>query len=131
LKLPPSLRPLFWNCDPDKLELDRSKTLIILEVLARGSINQYRILKTLYEEEEIASVFRADVHGTRTLPAPVVYLFSGLFLSAEEFNDYKIWHKNPLRRWEQRRICRHDLLAPRISLSDAMTNTAANSRNGT
>ncbi len=78
--------------------------MIILEVLARGSLNQYKTLMTLYEGEEIAQVFRADVRGNRTLPAPVVYLFSGLFLSEVEFNDYKIWHKNPLRRWEQRRI---------------------------
>jgi hypothetical protein len=104
LKLPAILRPLFWNCDPDTLELDRSKTMIILEVLARGSLTQYKTLVTLYEEEEIAQVYRADVRGNRTLPAPVVYLFSGLFLSETEFNDYKVWHKNPLRRWEQRRI---------------------------
>ena len=104
MRLPAILRPLFWNINPENIELDRSKTIVILEVLARGSLTQYAILKTLYDEEEIGSVFREDVLGNRTLPAPVVYLFSGLYLSEKEFNDYKTWHKNPLRRWEQRRI---------------------------
>lgn len=104
MKLPSLLRPLFWNLNPDTIDLNRSKTMITLEVLARGSLAQYEALKTLYGEEEIAAVFRSDVRDNRTLPAPVVYLFSGLFLTEEEFNDYKAWHKNPLRRWEQRRI---------------------------
>lgn len=104
MKLPESLHPLFWNCDPNKINVKRSRKMIILEVLARGSLTQIETLYALYDKKQIAHIFREDVKGLRTLPAPVVYLFSGLFLNTADFEDYKAWHRNPLHRWEQRRI---------------------------
>lgn len=102
--MPEQLHTLFWNCDVEKLETERDKDTIILEVLARGSLEQNKILFKIYDLETVANVFRSDVQGNRTLPAPVVYLFSEIFLTREEFEEYRNWHNNPVRRWEQRRM---------------------------
>lgn len=104
MKLPLELHSLFWNCNAEELNTETAKTQIILEVLARGSLQQIKILYQVYDFNTVGQVFRADVRGNRTLPAPVVYLFSGLYLTGKEFEEYKVWHKHPVRKWEQRRV---------------------------
>lgn len=104
MKLPAELHALFWHCNAEELDTETAKTEIILEVLARGSLYQIRLLYRIYDFNTIGQVFRADVKGNRTLPAPVVYLFSGLYLTAREFEEYKEWHRHPVRKWEQRRV---------------------------
>ncbi len=104
MKLPAELHALFWHCNAEELDTETAKTQIILEVLARGSLNQIRLLYRIYGSKTVGQVFRADVKGNRTLPAPVVYLFSGLYLTAREFEEYRKWHRHPVRKWEQRRV---------------------------
>ncbi len=104
MKLPPELHSLFWHCDAEELDTETAKTQIILEVLARGSLDQIKLLYRIYDFNTVGRVFRADVKGNRTLPAPVVYLFSDLYLTAQEFEEYRTWHRHPVRKWEQRRI---------------------------
>lgn len=104
MKLPIELYSLFWNYNAEELNTEAAKTKIILEILARGSIQQIKILYQVYDFDTVGQVFRTDVRGNRTLPAPVVYLFSGLYLTRKEFEEYKAWHKHPVRKWEQRRV---------------------------
>jgi hypothetical protein len=104
VKLPEKLKPLFWNYDPETLDMGNFKKNIILEVLARGSLEDADIIFQFYGRDAIATVFREDFNGPRTLPAPAVYLWEGLFLTEAEFEDYKMWHRHPLRKWEQRRV---------------------------
>lgn len=103
MKIPEALKPLFWNYDAETLDIKRFKKNIILEVLARGSLEQVDIIFQLYGKDSIAAVFREDVTGLRTLPAPAVYLWGELFLTGEELQDYKKWHRHPLHKWKQRR----------------------------
>ena len=104
MKLPSELHALFWHCNAEELDTETAKTQIILEVLARGSLHQIKLLCRIYDFNTVGRLFRADVKGNRTLPAPVVYLFSGLYLTAQEFEEYRAWHRHPVRKWEQRRI---------------------------
>ncbi len=104
MKLPAELHALFWHCNAEELDTETAKTEIILEVLARGSLEQIRLLYRIYDYNTIGQVFRADVKGNRTLTAPVVYLFNGLYLTVREFEEYKEWHIHPVRKWEQRRV---------------------------
>lgn len=104
MKLPAELRALFWHYNAEELDTETAKTHIILEVLARGSLQQIRLLYRIYDFNTVGQVFRSDVKGNRTLPAPVVYLFSGLYLTGREFKDYRAWHRHPVRKWEQRRV---------------------------
>jgi hypothetical protein len=103
VKFPEKLKPLFWNYDPETLDVEGFKNNIILEVLARGSLEDVSLIFQLYGKDSIAAVFREDIRGARNLPAPVVYLFGGLFLTAAELQEYKEWHRHPLLKWEQRR----------------------------
>jgi len=104
MKLPEELKTVFWNYDTALIDTDRMKKTIILEVLARGTLEQIKILFQIYGFETIKEIYREDVQGARTLPAPAVYLWSDIFLTDEEFTEYKQWHRNPVRKWEQRRI---------------------------
>jgi len=104
MKLPAEFHALFWHCNAEELDTEIAKTQIILEVLARGSIHQIKLLYQIYDFNTVGQVFRADVKGNRTLPAPVVYLFSSLYLTEREFEEYKEWHRHPVRKWEQRRV---------------------------
>ena len=103
MKLPEELKQLFWNYDTDNIDAQKFKKHIILEVLARGSMRQTDIIFDIYGKETIKEVFREDVKGQRTLPAPAVYLWGELFLTSDELDEYKSWHRHPLRKWEQRR----------------------------
>lgn len=104
MKLPEELKTVFWNYDPAFMDTDRMKKTIILEVLARGTLEQIKILFQIYGFKIIKEIYREDVQGARTLPAPAVYLWSDIFLTDEEFTGYKQWHRHPVRKWEQRRI---------------------------
>lgn len=103
MKLPEELKPLFWNYDTEALDTESFKNIIILEVLSRGSLEQVDLIFRLYGKETIAAVVREDVTGLRTLPAPAVYLWGDLLMTGEELQDYKEWHRDPLKKWEQRR----------------------------
>lgn len=103
MKLPRELEPLFWNYDAREIDPWKMKDVVIKVVLSRGSLEQINILFQLYGTDTIRSVFREDVTGNRTLPAPVVYMWSDLFLTKEEFEEYRNWHRHPVRKWEQRR----------------------------
>ena len=103
MKLPRDLESLFWNVDSRKIDPWKSKDEIIKTVLSRGSLEQIKTLFQLYGPDTISLVFRDDVTGNRTLPAPVVYMWSNLFLTPEEFDEYRKWHRHPVRKWEQRR----------------------------
>jgi hypothetical protein len=104
MKLPEELKTVFWNYDTTFMDTDRMKKIIILEVLARGSLEQIKILFSIYGSETVADIFREDVKGPRTLPAPTVYLWGDIFLTGEEFEEYKQWHRHLVRKWEQRRV---------------------------
>lgn len=103
MKLPEKLKRLFWNYEAETLDTESFKKNIILEVLARGELEDVDCIFQLYGREEIATVFRDDATGLRTLPAPAVYLWGGIFLTAAELEDYKKWHRDPRHKWEQRR----------------------------
>jgi len=107
LKLPEELKPLFWNYDTEALDTESFKKNIILEVLSRGSLEHVALIFQLYGWETIAAVFREDVTGLRTLPAPAAYLWGDLLLTGEEVQEYKKWHRHPLKKWEQRRTIPH------------------------
>jgi hypothetical protein len=98
VKLPKIVHSLFWNYDAEELDTETAKTTIILEVLSRGSLEQIKIIFQIYGKATVGRVFRTDVKENRTLPASVIYLFSALFLSLEEFEEYKAWHKDPVRK---------------------------------
>lgn len=103
MKLPEELKTVFWNYDTTFMDTNRMKKIIILETLARGSLEQIKILFHLYGYKTVASIFREDVKGPRTLPAPAVYLWSDIFLTDDEFEEYKQWHRHPINKWKQRR----------------------------
>ena len=85
------------------MDTDWMKKTIILEVLARGTLEQIKILFRFYGLKTIEEIYRGDVLGARTLPAPAVYLWGDIFLTDEELEGYKQWHRHPVRKWEQRR----------------------------
>jgi hypothetical protein len=110
--IPPALATLFWNHDPGQLDLERSRELIILTALRRGTWEQVQLIFDLYGAAEIRRVFRVDALGPKTLPAPCVYLWGLLFLEDEELTAYKQWHEEPLSRWRPTRMARAQLPEP-------------------
>jgi len=103
MPLPEELSSVFWNYDAASMDSDRMKKTIVLEVLARGSLEQIKVLFKMYGSRAVADAFREDVRGLRTLPAPAVYLWGDIFLDSAELDEYKQWHRHPVRKWEQRR----------------------------
>jgi hypothetical protein len=101
--IPEMLAPLFKNYDTPAMDLKRSAELIVLTVLARGTLEQISFLFTLYSQEEIKTIFRHDFFGLRTLPAPTVSLWGLLFLDETERQEYTRWYQNPAQRWAPRR----------------------------
>jgi hypothetical protein len=97
--IPHELSGLFWNIYTEKLDTERSKDLIILTTLRRGTLEQIELIFRLYGTDEVRRVFRADALGLRTLPAPCVYLWGLIFLEEEELAAYKKWHEDPVLRW--------------------------------
>jgi len=100
----PELARLFWNYDTETLDMERSKELVILTTLARGTLEQLRLILSIYGTDQVEKVFRKDVLNLKTLPAPVIYLLGLVFLSEEELAAYKKWHEDPVLRWKPTRI---------------------------
>ena len=65
-QLPQSFRSFFWDVEFEKLEIEKSKHLIIKRVLDRGNLSDIRWLLKTYSTDEIKKV----VMGTRDLARP-------------------------------------------------------------
>ena len=55
--IPSNLQGIFWSRDVSKLSLQRDKKYIIHQVLAYGSLDNYKWLKSVYSKKEIKRVF--------------------------------------------------------------------------
>ncbi len=104
MNIPAVLVPLFQNYNLQRLDLQRSADVIIHTVLARGSLEQIDLLFQLYGAEKVKDVFCNDFFGLRSLPAPTTLLWSLLFLTEEERQEYMRWLKDPCMRWAPRRV---------------------------
>lgn len=52
--VPASVRRLFWDVDPDAVDLDRHRDYVLERVMARGTWDAMRWLRATYDTREIA-----------------------------------------------------------------------------
>lgn len=51
-------KSLFWDVDPEKLDWEKSRQLIIQRVLVRGGMKDMRTIFKIYSREQIREVIR-------------------------------------------------------------------------
>lgn len=81
---------LFWDIDPNKLDIEKSKKTIIQRVLVYGLIKDWHILIKIYGVEEIATT-ASSLRDLDLKSASFVSLISGLPL-----NQFKCFTLKPL-----------------------------------
>jgi len=59
--LPLPVRTALWSYDTERLDITKDKTLIIRGVLASGTYEAVRWLRSTYQEHEIEDAFRTSV----------------------------------------------------------------------
>lgn len=106
MSLPPALRELFHNVNPDSVDPQRDAGLVIRTVLASGTWEQVLWVVRRYGVARVREVVRADVEGLRTLPEPTRALWTLILLKGQvpaggSFNaDFP---EDRLDRWRIRR----------------------------
>lgn len=103
-KLPNQLKPLFWFTDPERLDLNKNKVDIIHQVLALGSLEDIKLLFSLYPREEIRRVF---LKTPRNIYTPKGFDFIKNFILKEKkllsFNRYAKNILGPVARpWKKK-----------------------------
>ncbi len=66
-RLPSFLRPLFWDCDPEGVDITKDAWLIMARTMERGTWEAMTWLRETYSREQLAAFLRA--RGSRVLPA--------------------------------------------------------------
>ncbi len=51
---------LFWDTNPEKIDLKKNKRYVIERVLDRGRIDEYKWLRSTYSPEDIKNVIQRD-----------------------------------------------------------------------
>ena len=76
----PFTRALFWDCDPESLDVRKHRKFIIARVLNRGRTADWRSLRRLYSDEEL----RHEVVGIRDLTPKALAFCSTYFQIPKE-----------------------------------------------
>ncbi|MGH7868322.1 MAG: DUF6922 domain-containing protein [Candidatus Dormibacteraceae bacterium] len=100
MSLPETVASIFWNIDPQLLDVKRDAKLIISTVLPRGGEEALIWLFRTYGEARVRQIVIDDADGLRTMPENVIRLW--LRVLAPE-------HKSPVpttvyERWAPRRF---------------------------
>lgn len=107
MMLPPGLRELFHNVDPDSVDPDRDADLVIRTVLGSGTWEQVLWLFRRYGAERVREVVQADVEGVRTLPEPTRALWTLVLLKDRHVSGGAALNddapEDPADRWRGRR----------------------------
>lgn len=75
--LPPSFRPLLWSYDFSRLNAQRDKKVIIIQVLNYGDLDEWRLLLDLYGKRGVQKTL--DTIATSELRTQVRPLVAALF----------------------------------------------------
>lgn len=57
-KVPLSFKPFLWSYDFDKLDLEKNKQTIIMQILYFGNIKQWRELFHIYGYDQVKNIFK-------------------------------------------------------------------------
>jgi len=56
MSIPSSLKPIFWDTNPDELDIETHKPFIIARVAEKGRWRDVKWLRQTYSDSDIASV---------------------------------------------------------------------------
>jgi hypothetical protein len=60
--LPDSVRRLFWDTDPDTVDLDRHADYVMERIMSRGTLDAMHWLRRTYSVERMANFLRRKAH---------------------------------------------------------------------
>lgn len=76
MKAPSDVTGLFWNTNPDRLEVKRDADFIIETVLPRGNLEALKWLFSTYGQARIKDFVRRDAISLRRLPTSELVFWS-------------------------------------------------------
>jgi hypothetical protein len=97
-KLPEELRWLFWDVDPEALDLDAHEATILARVLEAGRLSDVRAALELYGEGRVHTFFREVGHPE--ISDPTRHFWRAFFHAEDErWASPPDWRKNTSAPW--------------------------------
>lgn len=82
-KLPDNLKPILWSYDLDKLNLEKNKKTIIINVINYGNLEHWQWLKENYGKEVVREVL-AKTRASEIRPG--ARRLASIIFDVEQFN---------------------------------------------